>query len=282
MGRAVSFNPLTSITLLHLERNQRDVEDGFRKLASGLRIERAADDPAGLAVSERMRARIASQKVADRNLQDGISLVRTAESSLGEVASILTRMRELSIAALNGTASDTDVQNLQAEFDALASEIQRGVASARFNGIPLFAADRTLTIQAGADADETIDLRMYDMTAIGIVLQVLDLTTGADAALELVDGYVDLVSTVRGDLGSQENRMTSALRSLAVNTETLSAAESRIRDVDVARATADLATAQIRQQLGIELLARAQFQPLEILTLLEGALALPLPGEAAA
>ena len=278
MERVVSFGPLTSISLRNLDQNQLDVENHFRRLASGLRIERAGDDSAGLSISERMRARLASQDVAQRNLQDGVSLLRTAESSLAEMSDILGRMRELSLAALNGTASDDDVRALQSEFTALAHEIRRQVRTTEFNGIDLLRADRQVRLQAGPDRDDTIDVNLVNMSAIGIVLQILNLRSEADRTLETVDGYVDLVSAVRGQYGAQENRLASSLRSLATDRNILTGAESRIRDLDVGRETADLAGAEIRRDAGLTLLSRAQFEPARILDLIESSRQVLDPG----
>ncbi len=224
MERGPSFNPFSFSALRHLETNQAAVHDHLRRLSSGLRIDRASDDPAGLGISERMRARLGSQEVAHRNLQDGVSLLRTAESTLAGVADMLSRMRELSIAALNGTASSTDLDTLQSEFTSLADEVRRPAKDSSYNGIELSTSAQTVQIQAGADGDDRIDLALSNLAGMGLVLQALDITRDAELALDAVDFYGDLASLSRAELGAQENRLGSALQSLASNQVNLAAA----------------------------------------------------------
>ena len=245
----------------------------FARLSSGLRITTAADDAAGLGISERMRAQVRSLDQAGRNAQDGISLVQTAEGALGETTSNLARMRELAVQASNGTLNTGDRAALDAEFQALISEIDRVANQSDFNGIQLLDGSVSdVAFQVGTESGETISVTLSDMSQSGLSLNggTFDLTnvTNASAALSTIDTAIDSVTTFRGDLGAIQNRLSSATRSIASNRENLSAAESRIRDVDVARETADLTRNSILQQAATSVLAQANVQPQLALSLL--------------
>ena len=244
----------------------------MEKLSSGLRINRAADDAAGLAISEGMRAQIRGTAQASRNAQDGISLVQTAEGELSEASNILTRMRELAIQSANGTLSTTDRVTIGTEVTQLISELDRIANSGEFNGISLLDGNATTTsIQVGINANETIDITLVDTTAATLGVGAIDVTsaTGANAALTVIDTAVDTVNTARGNLGAVQNRLQSAVASIANARENLSAAESRIRDVDVAMETADLTRNSIMQQAAVSVLAQANVQPQIALKLLQ-------------
>ena len=245
----------------------------FARLSSGLRITTAADDAAGLGISERMRAQIRSLDQAGRNAQDGISLVQTAEGALGESTANLGRMRELAIQASNGTLNTGDRQALDAEFQALIAEIDRVAGQTDFNGISLLdGSNGSVTFQVGTESGETITVSLADMSESGLSLNggTFDLTTvtNASAALATIDTAIDSVTGFRGDLGAIQNRLSSAVRSISSNRENLSGAESRIRDVDVARETADLTRNSILQQAATSILAQANVQPQLALSLL--------------
>ncbi len=267
----------TNLFSLDAQRNLANVTSrlsgNFARLSSGLRIASASDDAAGLGISERMRAQIRSLNQAGRNTQDGISLVQTAEGSLGELSGNLTRMRELAVQAANGTLNTGDRAVLDGEFQALVAEIDRVAGQTTFNGVTLFdGATTSVAIQVGAESGETISISLQDSTAGGLGLSVanFDLTsvTNASAALDLIDTAVDTVSTFRGDLGAIQNRLQSAFRSISSTSEHLSAAESRIRDVDIASETADLTRNTILQQASLSVLAQANVQPQLALSLL--------------
>jgi flagellin len=266
----------TNIFSLTAQTNLMDVSSrlggNFSRLSSGLRIAAAADDAAGLGISERMRAQVRSLQQAGRNASDGISLVQTAEGTLNELNSNLVRMRELAIQASNGTLNDGDRAVINTEFTNLIEEIDRVANQATFNGVSLFdGTTTTLTFQVGAEAGETIDVTLEDLSSatLGISTDVLT-ATSAQAALDLIDTAVDTVSSLRGDLGAAQNRLSSTVRSIANAAENLTAAESRIRDVDVAAETADLTRNSILQQAAVSVLAQANVQPQIALSLLQG------------
>jgi flagellin len=246
----------------------------FARLSSGLRIAKAGDDAAGLGISERMRAQIRSLAQTDRNVQDGISLVQTAEGALSEANANLMRMRELAIQAANGTLGPGDRSAVDGEFQQLITEIGEVADRTDFNQIQLLDGSTTgVNIQLGIDAGETLTIALGDMTETGLGLtgSAFDLTTvtNASAALATIDTAIDSVSSFRATLGATQNRMQSAMRTIETARENLSAAESRIRDVDVASETADLTRNSILQQAATSVLAQANQQPQIALSLLQ-------------
>ncbi|MCY3000711.1 MAG: flagellin [Planctomycetota bacterium] len=267
----------TNIASMNAQRNLSSVsvrlQGNFKRLSSGLRISTAADDAAGLGISERMRSQIRSYGAAQRNAQDGISLVQTAEGALNEVNSILNRMRELSIQSSNGTLSTADRATLDTEYQELINEIGRISSTSTFNGVQLIDGTTTaLDIQAGINSAEVITISLQDSTATALGLTGLDVSTVASAAatLTVLDQAVSIVTTARGALGSAQNRLQSAISSIANASENLAAAESRIRDVDIATETADLTRNSIMQQAAVSMLAQANVQPQLALSLLQG------------
>ncbi|MBK7878552.1 MAG: flagellin FliC [Planctomycetes bacterium] len=267
----------TNIASLTAQRNLTTVSTrlggNYSRLSSGLRIATAADDAAGLAISERMRSQIRSYGAAARNAQDGISLVQTAEGALNETSNILSRMRELAVQAANGTLSDTDRDTINQEVTALVSELDRIASSTDFNGIALLdGTSTTASIQVGLDSGETIDISLQDTTAGTLGVDTVDVGTAQDAsdALADIDTAIDTVNTSRGSLGAAQNRLTSSYTSILNARENLSAAESRIRDVDVASETADLTRNSIMQQAAVSVLQQANVQPQIALRLLQG------------
>ena len=265
----------TNIASLTAQRNLSQVtgrlQGNFARLSSGLRIATAADDAAGLGISERMRSQIRSYGAASRNAQDGISLVQTAEGALGEASNLLTRMRELAIQATNGTLSATDRATIDTEVGALIEELDRIAESATFNGVNLLdGSSTTASIQVGINANETIDVTLQDTTTATLGVDAVDTTTAANAntALGLIDTAIDTVNSARGSLGASQNRLNSAYSSILSARENLSAAESRIRDVDVAYETADMTRNSILQQAAVSVLQQANVQPQLALSLL--------------
>jgi flagellin len=272
MGLRVNTNIFSLTAQTNLSNVSSRLGGNFSRLSSGLRIAAAADDAAGLGISERMRAQVRSLQQAGRNASDGISLVQTAEGTLNELNSNLVRMRELAIQASNGTLNSGDRAVINTEFTNLIEEIDRVANQATFNGVNLFdGTTSTLTFQVGAEAGETIDVTLEDLSSatLGISTDVLT-ATSAQAALDLIDTAVDTVSSLRGDLGAAQNRLSSTVRSIANAAENLTAAESRIRDVDVAAETADLTRNSILQQAAVSVLAQANTQPQIALSLLQG------------
>jgi len=273
MGLRVNTNISSMNAQRSLAEVTRRLQGNFTRLSSGLRIATAADDAAGLGISERMRSQIRSYTAASRNAQDGISLVQTAEGALAEVSNILGRMRELAIQAANGTLSSADRSTLDTEFQELILEINRIATTTTFNGVNLLDGTTTSTfIQSGINAGETITVQLQDTTAVNLGLVGLAVTdvTQANLSLTPLDGAIDQVTSSRGTLGSCNNRLLSTISSIANAREALAAAESRIRDVDVAEETADLTRNTIMQQAAVSVLAQANVQPQLALSLLQG------------
>jgi len=265
----------TNVPSLTAQRNLAAVtgrlQGNFARLSSGLRIATAADDAAGLGVSERMRSQIRSYAVAGRNAQDGVSLAQTAEGAMGEISNNLSRMRELAVQAANGTLTTTDRATLDTEFQALLTEIDRVAGDTSFNGVNLLdGSTSSLSVQVGIDSGDTIAVGLADSTttALGIGGLGVTTTTLASSALATIDTAINSVSTNRGALGAVQNRLNSVISSISNTRENLSAAESRIRDVDVAAETADLTRNSILQQAALSVLAQANVQPQLALSLL--------------
>mgnify|MGYP001427409395 CR=1 FL=1 len=266
----------TNIASLTAQRNLQGVslrlQGNFARLASGLRISAAADDAAGLAISERMRSQIRSYTVAGRNAQDGISMVQTGESALNEVSNILIRMRELSIQAANGTLSTGDRSTVDTEFQQLIEELDRVSSQTAFNGVNLLNNTNTLNIQVGINANQIIPITSVDVSSTNLGIGTASVTSisNANAALGVIDTALNTLNTARGELGAAQNRIQSAFNSIQNVRENLSAAESRIRDVDVAAETADLSRNSIIQQAATSILQQANVQPQIALALLQG------------
>jgi flagellin len=248
----------------------------LEKLSSGFRINRAADDAAGLVKSEDLRSEIRGNQAAIKNAQDGISFVQTAEGALNEVHSILQRMRELAVDAANtattdGTAQNAEVQELLAELDSIGTRTT-------FAGNTVFADYSTsaLTFQVGANAGDqlviTEDLGMSSADIFGATLSGLDLTSGAGAtsALASIDAAIGSVSSIRSTLGASQNRLEHTINNLSVAVENLTASESRIRDTDMAMEMAQFTRHQILTQAGTSMLAQANQAPQNVLSLLRG------------
>ena len=275
MGLRVNTNIISLTAQKNLSNVTTRLEGNFSRLASGLRIASAADDPAGLGISERMRSQLKSLGQAARNGQDGISLVQTAEGALQEAGTSLSRMRELAIAAANGTLNDSDRSTLNAEFQALAAELGRIAETTNFNGVGLLnnTGGSSLNIQIGTEEGEVISLDLLDTTRSALGLQTslrISSIAGSVSALAVIDQAIDSISSARGNLGATQNRLQSAVRSLGNAQQNLAAAESRIRDVDVAFETADLTRNSILQQASVSVLSQANAQPQIALSLLQG------------
>jgi len=271
MALVVNTNLFSMTAQKNLAVHSDKLAGSFSKLSSGLRIVSAADDAAGLGISERMRAQIRSLGMAQRNAQDGVSLVQTAEGALSEVSANLIRMRELSIESANGTLNTADRTSLNDEFAELLDEIDRVATDTAFNGISLLDTASTVSIQVGVDTGQTIDIVTGDMQTTALGINALTVTTpaGASAALATLDTAIDSIVTQRGTFGASQNRLSSAMRSIATAQENLSGAESRIRDVDVASETAELTKNRILQQAATSVLAQANTQPQLAMSLLQ-------------
>ena len=270
MGLRVNTNIASMTSQRNLAGVSQRLQGNYARLSSGLRIATAADDAAGLGISERMRSSIRSYGAAGRNAQDGISMVQTAEGALNEVSNILNRMRELAVQAANGTMTTEDRATINTEFTALTSEIERIADETEFNGSNLLNAAATTNIQVGIDSGQVIGVSFGDMQTAALAIADDDTLTTANAntALAALDAAIGTVNTRRGSLGADQNRLQSAYVSIQNATENLSAAESRIRDVDVAYETADLSRNSIMQQAATAILAQANAQPQLALSLL--------------
>ncbi len=251
------------------------LDKNFAHLSTGLRITTAADDAAGLAISERMRAQIRSLSQAQRNANDGISLVQVGEGAMNEMDNILIRMRELSVESNNGTVSASDKDTLNSEFTSLIAEVDRIAKSTQFNGVNLLDGSTTnVVFQVGANNVtnvDTLSVGLVSTLASDLGISTLDISSAGSAttAIAGIDAAINIVVAARGDLGALQNRLESTITNLGVSVENLSAAESRIRDVDVASETAELTRNSILQQASISVLAQANVQPQNALKLLQ-------------
>jgi len=256
----------TNISAMNARRNLYNSTINFNKsmekLSSGLRINRAADDAAGLAISEGLKSDIRALEQASRNASDGISMVQTAEGALDEVSNILLRMKELAEQSLTGTLSDTERGYLDAEYTALNSEIDRIANSTEFNGIKLLdGTGGTVAVQVGIATEtwDSIDVDVAtarDSATLGTAAAI-DTAANAATAMGEIDTAIETVSSARADFGAVQNRLESSIRNIQNTSENLSAANSRIRDVDVAAETSKLTSYQILQQAGVSVLAQS-------------------------
>lgn len=251
--------------------NQNNIAKSIEKLSSGLRINRAGDDAAGLAISEKMRGQIRGLKMAMKNAQDAISLIQTAEGALHETHAILQRMRELAVQAANDTNTEDDRLALQDEIDQLIAEIDRIAENTEFNTQNLLDGSASeLTFHIGANEGQNITLSISDMSASALGVDGVDISTqeGADSAITTIDGAIKTVSEERAQLGAYQNRLEHTIANLGVAIENLQAAESRIRDVDMAQEMMTFTKYQILQQASTAMLAQANLAPQSVLQLL--------------
>lgn len=268
----------TNVASIRAQRALSAVSDNlasnFRRLATGLKISSAADDAAGLAISERLRSQVRSLMQARRNANDGVSLIQTAEGAMGEVNNILLRLRELSVQSANGSVSPQDRDTLNSEFKALVDEVNRIGESTEFNDVKLLSGTtKDLSLQVGVglvkDVDTLIIALPVSMAAM-LNLDVLDIGSSGDSvqAINALDTAIDHVSGMRGRLGATQNRLESVIANLGVQSENLANANSLIRDTDVAAETAELTRNSILQQATIGALSQANVAPQSALSLL--------------
>ncbi len=262
------------------------LEGNIEKLSSGQRINKAADDASGLAVSEKLRSQIRGLNQAERNIQNGVSFIQTTEGYLEESTNILQRVRELAVQSANGIYTDEDRMQIQVEVSQLVAEIDRIASHAQFNGMNMltggFAADsasgRVMQLQIGANVDQNTRIFIGTMTASALGLSggqeaadgKLSISTPDEAnmAIATVDSALTTVSKQRADLGAYQNRFETAIGGIAIAAENLQAAESRIRDADMAQEMVDFTKNQILSQSGTAMLAQANTQPQNVLRLL--------------
>ena len=252
--------------------NQNAASKSMEKLSSGLRINRAGDDAAGLSISEKMRAQIRGLNQASTNSQDGISMVQTAEGALNETQNILQRMRELAVQAANGTNVTEDRSAIKAEIDQLSAEIDRIANNTEFNTQKLFndTNGKTVTFQVGANSGQVISVKFSSMTAASLTVNNITVDTSANASnsISTINKAIVAVSTQRSTLGAVQNRLEHTISNLDNASENLTAAESRIRDVDMAEEMSEYSKNNILQQAAQAMLAQANQQPQNVLQLL--------------
>jgi flagellin len=284
MGLRIQNNIEAFNTHRQLSATSSQASKAMEKLSSGYRINRAADDAAGLGISEKMRGQIGGLAQAQRNAQDAISLVQTAEGSLAEVHSMLERVRDLKVQFNNGTLDTGGQEAIAAEVFEIAKEVQSIVTETKFNGKALFGADG-FTFQVGANQGETVTTTatglsggfaaggLSDLTGLaasGVSSVVTALSSGDLSNLTNLDKAIENVSKVRGNLGAVQNRLEHRLTNLATYQENLTASESRIRDVDMAQEMTKFTKLNILQQAGTSMLAQANQAPQGVLSLLKG------------
>jgi flagellin len=273
----MAFSVVTNVASLSAQRNlartQESLSKNMSRLSSGLRINSAADDAAGLGISEKLRAQTRGLAQAERNAMDGVSLLQTAEGSLNEVSGILVRMRELALSSATDTNNDTQREYLNEEFTALGEELTRLTSVTDFNGTKLLNGDAAaLEIQVGLNESATddriqIDIPAMDAASLGVDGTILTKTDAQDV-LSVIDDAINTVSESRAGLGSLQNRMQITIQNLSASRENLTAANSRIRDVDVAEETAAMTRNSILMQAGVSVLSQANQAPQVALSLL--------------
>ncbi|MEN2997916.1 MAG: flagellin [Brevinematia bacterium] len=267
--------------------NNWNLDSNLEKLSSGLKINKAGDDASGLAVSEKMRAQIRGLWRAEKNVEDGISFIQTAEGYLDQTTQVLQRLRELAVQASNGIYADEDRLYIQVEVSQLVAEVDRIASHAQFNGVTLLTgrfAKRTETttptasmwLHVGANMDQRLQLTIEAMTAVALGLkdsatgEVLSLSSPekSNRAIGVIDIALQKVNKQRADLGAYQNRLMYTAKSLLIGYENLQAAESRIRDTDMAYEMSDFVKNQILAQASVSMIAQANLRPQVILTLL--------------
>ena len=276
MGLRINTNVASLNAQRNLSGTKWGLDKSLEKLSSGYRINRAGDDAAGLAISENLRAQIRGLKQASRNAQDGVSLVQVAEGGLNEISSIMIRLRELAVQAASDTIGPVERQFLNVEYDQLVSEVDRIADGTEFNGTQLLSGTGSiLDFQVGTRNDPNIDRLSFDASkadansaALGINLTSVADKASAQNSLAAIDSAIVSVSAMRADFGAIQNRLQSTIGNIAVSTENLSAANSRIRDVDIAEETAEMTKNNILLQAGTAVLAQANQSSNTALTLL--------------
>ena len=280
MAQVINTNIMSLNAQRNLSATQSSLATSVQRLSTGLRVNSAKDDAAGLAIAERMNTQVRGMNVAIRNANDAISLAQTAEGALSKINDMGQRMRELAVQSANATNTETDRANLNAEYHALAQEIKRNLASASFNGTKLFTSDAALTFQVGAnnEANDQIAVTTANLSGAASITDVIDNATGANkgittaasalTALANVDKMLGMVNAKRAEFGAVQNRFQAVIENLQVNSENQSAARSRIMDADFASETANLTRAQVLQQAGTAMLSQANSLPNNVLSLL--------------
>ena len=275
MASTINTNMSSLTAQRALGTSQGSLSTSMQRLSTGLRINSAKDDSAGLAIAERMTSQVRGMAVAGRNANDAISLAQTAEGALGKIGESLQRMRELSVQSSNSTNSSSDRANLDEEYQALAKEVTRVIDGTKFNGNQLLNTTGAMSFQVGADNNATtdaIDVNLTDMSAgTGMTAALAGGITSATEALARMtnlDAAIDEVTSARSNLGSVQNRFESVVANLSTTSENLQAAKGRIMDADFAVETSNMSRAQVLQQAGNAMLAQANQAPQQVMSLL--------------
>lgn len=279
MGLRINTNVASLNAQRNLSSTRINMNRSLEKLSSGQRINRAGDDAAGLAISENLKAQIRGLGQAERNAEDGISLVQIAEGALGEVSNILIRLRELSVQAASDTIGATERKFLNVEFEQLTSEVDRIANSTEFNRVPLLnGTGAVFDIQIGTRNDPISDRLTFDassadvnVAALGLNLASVADKISAQNSLSSIDQAIVSVSGIRADFGALQNRLQSTINNIAVSIENLSAANSRVRDTDIAAETAELTKQNILMTAGTSVLAQANASTKNALNLIQSA-----------
>ena len=275
MALVVNTNVSSLAAQRNLSINQAQLGRSVERLSSGLRITRAADDAAGLGVSETLRAQIRSINQANRNAGDGISLTQVADGAAATVGSLLSRMRELATQSASGTLGTTERSYLDQEFVSLRSEIDRIATTTEYNGQPLLSGSSNtfevfIGFKSGSGNSLSVALADLDVAAIGLTGASVSTAAAAQSMLSNIDSAISAVATARANYGSIQSRFEVAIQNLTVTAENFTAAESRIRDADIAQETSVFTKNQILTQSGIAILAQANSLPQQALALLRG------------
>ncbi len=287
MPQTINTNLVSLNAQRNLNTSQASLSISMQRLSSGLRVNSAKDDAAGLAIAERMHTQVRGMNVAMRNANDGISLAQVGEGALGKVSDLFQRMRELAVQSANGTNTDDDRSSLNQEFVQLSQEVTRTLAGTQFNGLNILNTTDASVFQIGANSSSSIDqltVAAFDWATntdiTGVVgsnvitgtdmpvMQISD-TAGAQAALAGIDEAIDAVNSQRAEFGAVQNRFENVVGNLMVASENQAAARSRIMDADYAAETASLSRAQILQQAGNAMVAQANQLPQQVLSLLQ-------------
>ncbi len=287
MPQTINTNLVSLNAQRNLSTSQSQLSTSMQRLSSGLRVNSAKDDAAGLAIAERMNTQVRGMNVAMRNANDGISMAQVGEGALGKVSDLFQRMRELAVQSANGTNGDDDRVSLNEEFVQLAQEVTRTLEGTQFNGRSILSDTSANTFQIGANNDSSIDrisVDGFDWTAAteitnvvstGVItgtetptLQITDIT-GAQDVIAAIDVAIDEINSQRAEFGAVQNRFENVISNLMVATENQAAARSRIMDADYAAETANLSRAQILQQAGNAMVAQANQLPQQVLSLLQ-------------
>lgn len=270
MPQVINTNIASLTAQRNLNASQGTLSSALNRLSSGLRVNSAKDDAAGIAIATRLEAQSRGMSVAIRNANDALSFLQTAEGGISKITESLNRMRELAVQSANGTYTASDRANLQAEFAQLSSEIGRVASQTEFNGLQMFNGSGSQTFQVGANTGQTIDVSINTLSVASITISAEDITNAANAndAITQIDAALDGVNTLRAQIGGSQSRFESVVSQLQIARENQEASRSRIVDADFAEETARLTRAQILQQAGTAMLAQANALPNNVLSLL--------------